>query len=76
MHKYAYTIHYKQFACDCPVWDTHNRRALLKFLLCYRHYGLIGIHNKTCNISIRFAHLWTSSRPNSSLRTQTRAWCW
>jgi hypothetical protein len=20
MHKYAYTIHYKQFACGCPVW--------------------------------------------------------
>jgi len=50
MHKYAYTIHYKQFVCGCPVWDTHNRRALLKFLLCYGHYGLIGIHNKTCNI--------------------------
>ena len=26
--------------------------------------------------SIRFARLFVSSRPNSSLRTQTRAWCW
>jgi len=31
MHKYAYTIHYKQFACDCPVWDAHNRRTLITF---------------------------------------------
>ena len=86
MHKYTYTIHYKQFACGCPVWvDGGNLYVVsltsschLMEIFCYWLCHLIQPHTNSKNrcVSIRFARWFVSSRPNSSLRTQTRAWCW
>ena len=34
------------------------------------------INHMTHIVSIRYTRLFVSSRPNSPLRVQTRAWCW